>query len=376
VDGTTPRRAADLADKVSPGAGRRAPSRMAALRGLSPVPPAAGDAGAACDALASLRLGASAGPAAEQGSVGGGSARGADEEYGGLGTLETASEAELVLHALLAVAPLAAPGPDAGPGAPAAPPLAALLAAQLVACAEGQVRCRENYESRLSPVQTLAWRRCAWAASAHAFALSPWLLVLRAAGARCAPCPALMSLKELRSCRRRRKPPCSHFSPPVDGGNLRGAVMQAQEDAAARSAAIMLLHCCAAPLQPAAALLLLAPGPDPDPHALAGPAPTAEAPAAPRDPPRPAGAAQWAWQGGLGLGLHAAACPPAAQRHVLAAAAARALDAALGDCGDWAACQVRAHALDRPCGGAPRYPVPQPSVLSPASTRRPRMLPA
>jgi len=33
---------------------------------------------------------------------------------------------------------------------------------------------------------------------------------------------------------------------------------------------------------------------------------------------------------------------------VLAAAAARALDAALSDCGDWAACQVRAHALPGP----------------------------
>ncbi len=121
---------------------------------------------------------------------------------------------------------------------------------------------------------------------------------------------------------------------------LRVAGVQAQEDTAARSAAIMLLHCCAAPLQPAAALLLLAPGPD-----LAGPAPTAEAPAAPRDPSGLMGE----WQGGPGLGLQAAAaCPPAAQRHVLAAAAARALDAALSDCGDWAACQVRAHALPGP----------------------------
>jgi len=76
--------------------------------------------------------------------VSGGSARGADQEYGGLETLETASEAELVLHALLAVAPLAAPDPAAGPGASAAPPLAALLAAQLVACAEGQVRAPQH----------------------------------------------------------------------------------------------------------------------------------------------------------------------------------------------------------------------------------------
>jgi len=144
MDGATPRRAADPADRVSPGAGGRAPSRMAALRGLSPAPPAVGDAGAACDPLASMRLGPSAGPAAEQGSVSGGSARGADQEYGGLKTLETASEAELVLHALLAVAPLAAPDPAAGPGASAAPPLAALLAAQLVACAEGQVRAPQD----------------------------------------------------------------------------------------------------------------------------------------------------------------------------------------------------------------------------------------
>lgn len=104
--------------------------------------------------------------------------------------------------------------------------------------------------------------------------------------------------------------------------------------------ALSLLHCCAAPPQPASTILPPL-HPASDPASIVRPCDAAAASAAQLLAPHEAPWAVGGVRGGrAGLGLGLQACPPAEQRHVLLAAAARALDAALANSGSWADRQV------------------------------------